>query len=249
LEFQSADDAALLNYSDPLVWELRSHVIGRLYAFGDSLPSDMEGGYIEAGVLRLRIAGAEFPICSAEEVSMAGGHNLMNVLAAGVLSSLAGVPVEAIRQVAREFRGVPHRLEYVRTVDGADWYNDSIATTPDRAIAAIEAFDAPVVLLAGGRDKDLDWGRFAEVVHQRVRAIVLFGEAAEKIESALVAESADTEGLTLKRVASMRPAVKTAAAIARQGDVVLLSPGGTSFDEFENYELRGEEFRRLVRAI
>ncbi len=249
LEFQRSDDAALLNYSDPPTWELRSLVTGSLYAFGDSLPSDQEGGYLDGGALKLRIAGAEVAICSADEVSIPGRHNLMNTLAASVLSVIAGVPTDAIRQVARQFRGVPHRLEYVRTLAGTDWYNDSIATTPDRAIAAIEAFDAPLVLLAGGRDKDLDWGRFAEVVHENVRVIVLFGEAAEKIERALLAEASVSEGLIIKQAENLRSAVEIAAAIVLEGDVVLLSPGGTSFDEFENYEARGEQFRRMVKAI
>lgn len=249
LEYQSVGDAALLNCDDALAWELRSRVKGNLYAFGDSLPKDLEGGCIVDGVLKLRLAGTEVAITSAEEIPMPGRHNAMNVLAASVLCAIAGVPTEAIAQVAREYRGVPHRLEHVRTVAGADWYNDSIATTPDRAIAAIEAFDVPLVLLAGGRDKDLDWGHFAEVVRSRVKAVVLFGEAAGKIERALRATGSGREDLIIHRSGDLASAVETAAEIVERGEVVLLSPGGTSFDEFVNYEARGEQFRRMVRML
>lgn len=249
LEFQSSEDAALLNCSDALTWEMRNLVQGRLYAFGDELPEGQEGGFIDDGSLKLMMHGAVLTICAADEVSIPGNHNRLNVLAAGVLASLANIPLDAIREVARTFRGVPHRLEHVRTVRGADWYNDSIATTPDRAIAAIEAFSRPIVLLAGGRDKDLDWRRFARVVYERVRAIVLFGEAAGKIEAALQSEGSDDQPLELQRVRTLNEAIEAAAGIAREGDIVLLSPGGTSFDEFENYEVRGEQFRRMVKGL
>jgi UDP-N-acetylmuramoylalanine--D-glutamate ligase len=249
LEFQKNEDAALLNCSNPSTWEMRSLVRGRLFAFGDELPDGLEGGYLEADELKLRMGGRELTVCSTEDIRMPGRHNQFNVLAASVLCGIVGLPVDVVREVVRRFKGVPHRLEHVRKVGGVDWYNDSIATTPDRATAAIEAFDAPIILLAGGRDKDLDWGIFSDVVMERVKVIVLFGEAAGKIERALSAREPEGTGLAIKRVGNLQSAVEAAASIAEEGDVVLLSPGGTSFDEFENYEARGEEFRRLVEAI
>ena len=249
LEFQGSQDAALLNCADPLTWEMRPLVQGQLYAFGEELPAGQEGGFIESGSLKLVMNGAVLTICTMDEVSLPGDHNRLNVLAAAVLASLANIPIEAIREVARTFQGVPHRLEHVRTVLGADWYNDSIATTPDRAIAAIEAFSQPIILLAGGRDKDLDWHRFAQVVQERVRVVVLFGEAAGMIEVALQSEMSMSDPLDIRRVQNLQAAVEIAAEITRKGDIVLLSPGGTSFDEFENYELRGEQFRRMVKGI
>jgi UDP-N-acetylmuramoylalanine--D-glutamate ligase len=249
LEFQGPDDAAVLNSSDPFVWELQSDVQGRLFTFGLELEAGQQGGYVEAGDLKLQIGGQKFTICSLAEIPLPGRHNQLNLLAAAVLAVVADVPMEAIQQVARTFRGVDHRLEYVRTVGGVEWYNDSIATTPDRAIAAIRAFEQPQVLLAGGRDKDLDWNQFAQIVQQRVRAIVLFGEAAEKIERALVDTNIPGTDLLIERADNLQAAVEKAKEISQPGDVVLLSPGGTSFDEFENYEARGESFRRLVKAI
>jgi UDP-N-acetylmuramoylalanine--D-glutamate ligase len=249
LEFQSHQDIAVLNCSDPLTWELQPMVKGRLFAFGLDLAAGFQGGYIEAGELKLRIEDEEIHVCSQDEIALPGQHNQMNVLAAALLSAIVGVPFEAIRQIARTFRGVPHRLEHVRSVAGADWYNDSIATTPDRAIAAIQAFHKPLVLLAGGRDKDLDWDRFAEIVHQQVRVIILFGEAAGKIEQALIKNRISESQLVIKKAETLESAVAKAKSSVEAGDVVLLSPGGTSFDEFVNYEARGEEFRRMVREI
>ncbi|MGD8632173.1 MAG: UDP-N-acetylmuramoyl-L-alanine--D-glutamate ligase [Anaerolineales bacterium] len=249
LEFQTKEDAALLNCSNPMTWEMRSLVQGQLYAFGQDLPEGIEGGFFQADKLKLRFGGQELTVCSKADIRMPGRHNQLNVLAASVLCAIAELPVEGIQEVVRRFRGVPHRLEHVRNVGGVDWYNDSIATTPDRASAAIEAFDAPIVLLAGGRDKDLDWGRFSGVVKDRVKVIILFGEAAGKIERALSLEELEGTGLVVKRAGNLQSAVEAAASIAQAGDIVLLSPGATSFDEFENYEVRGEEFRRLVEAI
>lgn len=246
---QKSGDVALLNYSDPLTWDLKELVQSRLLAFGLELPGDLQGGVIQDDRLLLRMAGDEFEICRDEHVSMPGLHNRLNVLAAGVLAYATDVPVEAIRRVARTFKGVPHRLEHVRSVEGVDWYNDSIATTPDRAIAAVRAFDRPIVLLAGGRDKDLDWHELVEVVHARVRVLIVFGEAAGKIQQAFSRVSNADDHLTIQQADGMDEAVNIAANLARDGDVVLLSPGGTSFDEFDNYEARGERFRSLVEAM
>jgi UDP-N-acetylmuramoylalanine--D-glutamate ligase len=148
-----------------------------------------------------------------------------------------------------KFRGVPHRLEFVRELNGARWYNNSIATAPERTVAVIRAFDEPIVLLLGGRDKNLPWEELMTLVGERVKHAVLFGEAAEKIQ-----KTADSLGLsrkrcTLSRVSTLREAILKAAEVAESGDVVLLSPGGTSFDEFKDFEERGERFRTWVREL
>jgi len=153
--------------------------------------------------------------------------------------------------VARQFAGVEHRLELVRERRGARYYNDSIATTPERAIAALEAFDEPIILLAGGRDKHLPWDRWAALVAQRARHVVLFGEAAGLIEAAARQAWAGQAGPlpTLWRCAPMEEAVARAAALARPGEVVLLSPGGTSFDAFQDFAERGRRFKALVLGL
>jgi UDP-N-acetylmuramoylalanine--D-glutamate ligase len=143
---------------------------------------------------------------------------------------------------------VAHRLELVRSQEGVSWYNDSIATAPERAMAAIRSFEEPIVLLLGGRDKNLPWEDLAKLVHERVDHVVIFGEAADKIDRALQAEKAPRP-FSLKRVDTLRQAVLEADRVAEPGDVVLLSPGGTSFDEFKDFEERGEKYRLWVQEL
>ncbi len=156
--------------------------------------------------------------------------------------------MEAVTQAARTFIGVPHRLEVVRRREGVLWINDSIATSPERACAALRAFHEPLVLLAGGRDKHLPWEEWAELVGQRARAVVAFGEAVPIIVRALAA-SEQAKDVELHQVATLEEAVSVAAHIAQAGDVVLLSPGGTSFDAYTDFEERGQHFRDLVSAL
>jgi len=142
---------------------------------------------------------------------------------------------------------VPHRLEFIRSWGGADWYNDSIATAPERSMAAIRAYDEPLILLAGGRDKDLPWDEFASLVVRRVDHVILFGEAADVIWKALEKKGAGS--LAVTRCKGLKEAVQAAAGIVQAGDVVLLSPGGTSFDEFRDFEERGEHFSQWVKEL
>jgi UDP-N-acetylmuramoylalanine--D-glutamate ligase len=174
----------------------------------------------------------------------------MNVLAACAIAKAAGFPVEAIKKGVESLSGVDHRLEFIRTWSGAAWYNDSIATAPERSIAAINAFKEPLVLLAGGRDKNLPGEDFSTLVLNRVRFLILFGEAAGLIEDAL--QTALRQGQTMipyRKCAGLQDAVEAAADIVQPGEVVLLSPGGTSFDEFVDFADRGEKFRLWVQEL
>jgi UDP-N-acetylmuramoylalanine--D-glutamate ligase len=247
---QLKDDIAVLRHDDPFTWGMRSLVQGRLIAFGWEQPAaEEESAYVRDGVLRLKSGDVEHEVCSVEKVALRGRHNLMNLLAANALASAAGLPIAAMTETARNFQGVPHRLEFVRRVRGAEWYNDSIATTPDRALTAVRAFEEPKVLLAGGQDKDLPWETFAHEVVRRVDHLILFGEAAQKIEQYIKEAVKDSAKPTMVICESLADAVQAAVAVVEDGDVVVLSPGGTSFDEFSNYELRGERFRALVEEL
>ncbi|MCK5054313.1 MAG: UDP-N-acetylmuramoyl-L-alanine--D-glutamate ligase, partial [Anaerolineales bacterium] len=247
---QSEDDIAVVRHDDSLTWEMRSLVQGRLIAFGwEQYAGEEESVYVRDGILRLRSGDGEHEICAVDEVALRGTHNLLNLLAASALASAAGLPIEAMAETARNFKGIPNRLEFVRRVRGADWYNDSIATTPDRALAAVRAFDEPKILLAGGQDKDLPWETFASEVVRRVDHLILFGETAQKIERHIQEAVKDGAVPTLLICERLADAVQAAAALAEEGDVVVLSPGGTSFDEFSNYEERGEIFRALVEEL
>ncbi len=249
LDFQDHSDTAVLGREDAGAWGLRERVRGRLLTFGLEPFEAGDGSFVEEGWIWLRIAGAELRVLPLKAIALRGGHNLLNVAAACAVAAAAGLSVGAMEAGVRGFKGVEHRLEFVRSVRGADWYNDSIATSPERAIAAIRSFDEPLVLLAGGRDKDLPWEAFAGLVCQRVDHLVIFGEAAEKIAAAVRAARQGERPYTLDIVAGLADAVEAAARLAEAGDVVLLAPGGTSFDEFVDFAERGERFRALVESL
>ncbi len=247
LEFQAPADTAVLGRDDPGAWEQRQAVRGRLVSFGISpLPEGMDGTWLSDGTLHLHSRGADLALLPADSLQLRGEHNLLNVLAAFAIGDACGLEPDAMIRAARSFQGVAHRLEYVRTVRGARWYNDSIATAPERTMAAIRAFNEPIVLLLGGRDKNLPWHDLASLVRQRVAHVVLFGEAAGKIQAAL-AEQPGTYSLT--HCPDLEQAVQAAAKVAGKGDVVLFSPGGTSFDSFKDFEERGEAYRKWVSEL
>jgi len=208
-----------------------------------------EGAFLRGRELVLRLAEGEAVVCRAEEVKLIGRHNLANLLTACALAGVAGAPAEAMSRVATTFAGVEHRLELVCERGGVRWYNDSIATSPERTAAALRAFAAPVVLLAGGRDKHLPWGEMAALTQRKVRHLILFGEAAGLIERAMQEASKAEQVCEIHQAGTLEDAVELAAQLARPGDVVLLSPGGTSFDAYRDFVARGEHFRELVKAL
>ncbi|HUH97462.1 MAG TPA: UDP-N-acetylmuramoyl-L-alanine--D-glutamate ligase [Anaerolineales bacterium] len=250
LEFQSSKEAAVLGRDDPGAWNLRNKVRGKLHSFGFSqMEETAEGTYFNDGMLYLYERRVDIPLLPRDRIQLRGAHNVSNVLAAFAIGHAAGFPIDAMLKAAEEFRGVPHRLEFVGERRGARWYNDSIATAPERTMAAVRAFAEPIVLLLGGRDKDLPWDALADLIHRRVDHVVLFGEAADKIEKAISSERSAQRPFTLERAPHLHEAVIKAAEVAQPGDIVLLSPGGTSFDEFKDFEERGEKFRVWVQKL
>jgi UDP-N-acetylmuramoylalanine--D-glutamate ligase len=250
LEFQSESDIAVLGRDDPGAWGLRDKVRWKLGSFGFSrMDEEAEGTYYDDGLLVLYEHHVDIPLLRREQIQLRGAHNVMNVLAAFAIGHAAGLPLDAMLAAAVQFRGVAHRLELVRNLRGVCWYNDSIATAPERTMAAIRSFEEPIVLLLGGRDKNLPWEKLAGLVHERVDHVVIFGEAGGKIEKALEADKGAGRPYSQKRVGILREAVAEAAHVAQLGDVVLLSPGGTSFDEFKDFEERGEKYRLWVQQL
>jgi len=183
-----------------------------------------------------------------DKVQLRGDHNVSNVLAAIAIGHAAGFKVSDMLSVVEEFRGVPHRLEFVREMNGVRWYNDSIATAPERSMAAIHSFDEPIVLMLGGRDKNLPWGELAKLIHERVDHLVVFGEIAEMIQKTVV-DVGGARTVDVRRAEYLKDAVMLAAEVAQSGDVVLLAPGGASFDEFRDFAERGEAFRKCVLEL
>ena len=254
---QSSEDFALLGYDDANARALALETPAQLLFFSGGAEVEM-GAFKTNGELTLRMNGIlssseislDRDICKASEVQLLGAHNLLNVLAASALAGLAGVPLGAMREVATTFTGVEHRLEFVREWNNARWYNDSIATAPERSLAALRSFEGPILLLAGGRDKDLPWEEFARETARRVRQLVTFGEAGPMIAGAVGEQaSKDAQLEDITEVKALEEAVEAVARLVQPGDVVLLSPGGTSFDAFKDFAERGDRFKELVRAL
>ena len=240
-KYQTAEDIAVLCADDAGSMGLRPYIQSHLRTF--SMQEEVaDGAFLRQDEIVLR-NGREKVVCSVEDVRLRGRHNLLNVLAAVTLADSAGVEVEPMRQAIRTFKGVEHRLERVRELYGVQYINDSIATAPERALAAIASFDEPIILLAGGKDKDMEWDTWTEVVKQRVKQVILFGDLADLLAEKLLGFD------RMQRVETMAEAVELAADTAVSGDVVLLSPGGTSFDAFDDFAQRGEVFREIVNGL
>ncbi len=202
-----------------------------------------EGAFVENGMLVAMVHGTRSEIIPVREISIRGIHNLMNAMAA-VLSALPlGIPPASLRATLRNFKGVEHRLEFVRTVGGVMYVNDSKATNVDSVWYALQSFESPIILLLGGRDKGNDYSKLTELVRRHVKYIVAIGESAEKVVRAF------TGVVPVATASSMESAVTAAASAASAGDVVLLSPACASFDWFRNYEHRGQVFKEIVNAL
>ena len=245
LTHQSGDDVAVLSGDDPVAFGLRGQVNGRLRLFS-RLREVEDGAFVRGEDIVLRDSTQEQVVCRVDDIQLRGSHNVSNVLAACVLADSVGIDVVVMREAIVAFRGVPHRLEPVGEVDGVSYINDSIATAPERALAAIGAFGEPLVLLAGGRDKKMDWDDWTATVSRQAKEIVLFGDLAPMLQERLVA-SGRMGGWVC--AADLPEAVAIAHQKATAGDVVLLSPGGTSFDAFKDFAERGDLFRELVRKM
>jgi UDP-N-acetylmuramoylalanine--D-glutamate ligase len=255
LEFQSSQSAAILNMDDPIALSMTNEVNGRLILFGTQrTPEHQEGVYLRPDGNSILVkspmltADEELTIMHRDQIPLRGDHNLLNVLGACAIALAADLPTSAMASGVKKFSGIPHRLEFVRTWGGGEWYNDSIATAPERTVAAVKSFSEPLILLAGGRDKNLPWDVFASTVSQRVKHLILFGEAAEIISQALATYTGAMEA-SVTLCSGLKEAVQAAAMKVIPGDVILLSPGGTSFDEFHDFEDRGEVYKRWVMEL
>ncbi|MDD2211529.1 MAG: UDP-N-acetylmuramoyl-L-alanine--D-glutamate ligase [Desulfitobacteriaceae bacterium] len=241
-ENQTAEDLAILNWADPVVRGLGSRIKGRVIYFNPL--GLLENGFgLRGEEIVYSEQGIVIPILSRQELQLRGSHNLENVLAAAAAAQELGLSWVEIARGLREFKGVKHRQENVGTYDGILFINDSKGTNPDAAAKAILAFAEPLVLIAGGRNKGLDFREFMKLVSKRVKSLILLGEAAEE----LAAAAREAGVLRLVRASSFAEGVEKAIAEAVPGDVVLLSPACTSWDMFKSYEERGELFKQLVR--
>jgi UDP-N-acetylmuramoylalanine--D-glutamate ligase len=211
-----------------------------------------DGAFVRDNAVFLRRGNIEEMVIATAEIPLRGAHNVANVLAATAIASAADVGAAAIAAAVRSFQPVPHRLEVVAEVDGTRYVNDSIASTPERALAALRSFNEPIVLLLGGKDKNLPKDELAREALERCTGIVFFGADGALLEAAVEANAdavAFEDRPLTARVVTLAEAVREASEMAAPGDVVLLSPACTSFDAYRNFEERGEEFRRIVREL
>jgi UDP-N-acetylmuramoylalanine--D-glutamate ligase len=249
LDFQGQNDTAILGRDDKGAWSLKEKVKGDLLTFSlHDLDEGLNGAYLHDGLLNLRDGNAYLPLLIREKIQLPGDHNVSNILAAFTIGHAAGFKLDTMLEAVEEFRGVPHRLELVRELNGVRWYNDSIATAPERSMAAIHAFKEPIVLMLGGRDKNLPWNEIARLIQQRVDHLVVFGEAAEMIQKTVAAAGGE-RSVDIHHAKNLEEAVAQAAEVANAGDIVLFSPGGTSFDEFVDFAERGEAFRKWIMEL
>jgi UDP-N-acetylmuramoylalanine--D-glutamate ligase len=243
-ERQEAADFLILNGEDKPTQMVAGKTRAQIYWFSSRRPIK-QGAFLHGeGIFFVAKEGAKpEPIMPVAEIKLKGAHNVENVLAAVCAARLAGIPAEKIRASIAEFKGVEHRLEFVRLLRGVEFYNDSKATNVDAAMKAVASFAGGIHLILGGKDKDSNYATMAEALTERVKIVYTIGSAAEKIERQL-------QGVVkIVSAETMQTAVAEAAKVAVAGDVVLLAPACSSFDQFENYEHRGQVFRQLVNEL
>jgi UDP-N-acetylmuramoylalanine--D-glutamate ligase len=247
---QKSSDVAILGHDDAGSRSLIQAVQGQCAVFsGREMVAD---GAFMAGQ-RLLVSGLAshdgdpHVICNRDDIALRGDHNVLNVLAACAITGANRVSPEVMEAAIRDFRPVPHRLELVRVLDGVTYINDSIATAPERVVAALRSFTEPLILLAGGKDKKLPWEDMLRLALAKCRHIIAFGEAGDLVVEVIgkITPSKDI----VSHVTSLEEAVAEARNQAQPGDIVLLSPGGTSYDAYLDFAERGEHFRQLVMRL
>ena len=242
---QKAGDRAVLNADNEHTAAFAARCVGEVWWFSRRHPVE-RGAYLdENGVLCITDGTKTVPVLPAKEILIRGVHNIENYLAA-FAATYGVVPIEVMAEFARTFGGVQHRCELVRVRDGVEWYNDSIGSSPSRTIAGLEAFDRKVILIAGGYDKHIPYDPLGPVAAKTVKHAILLGATAPAIRTVLERDAAE---VPITMVSSMEEAVKTASALATEGDIVFLSPASASFDMYRNFEERGDHFKSLVREL
>src|ERR1022692_3201766 len=241
-ENQQTSDFAVLNANDPTCVAMGSRTRAQVFWFSRSKEVQL-GAWTHAGNILFRDASGQREILQVSEIPLKGAHNLENVLAAVCAGALMGCAPEKIRQAVRDFKAVEHRLEFLATSRGVDYYNDSKATNVDATIKALESFPANIHLIVGGKDKGSDYTVLNDLLRQRVKRVYTIGAAAAKIESQIQGAAEIDHAETLEN------AVRRASECTSPGDVILLAPACASFDQFQSYEHRGRVFKEIVHSL
>lgn len=240
---QDKENFCVLNYDDELTRALAEKCNANVVFFS-RLEKLEKGIYVENGDIIIDI-NEKINLMKVCELSLPGGHNLENCMAAAAMAYVSGIDIEVIREVLKTFKAVEHRLEFVKEVEGVKYVNDSKGTNPDSTIKAVQAYENPIILIAGGYDKGSTYDELLEIAKKNVKTLVLLGQTADKIE-----EAARRIGFTdIHRVEDMKEAVKTCHDIAKEGDIVLLSPACASWGMYKNFEVRGKDFKDNVNSL
>ncbi|HTS36147.1 MAG TPA: UDP-N-acetylmuramoyl-L-alanine--D-glutamate ligase [Candidatus Solibacter sp.] len=242
-ENQHGDDFAVLNADDPTCVAMAGKTRAKVFWFSRQKEVE-QGAWVRDGNVVFRSGSEQREILLVSEIPLKGAHNLENVLAAVCAGALMGCAPEKIREAVQNFKAVEHRLEFVATINGVDYYNDSKATNVDATIKALESFPANIHLILGGKDKGSDYSVLNNLLRQRVKRVYTIGAAAAKIESQITFPKGE-----VVHAETLENAVRKAHAVATSGDVVLLAPACASFDQFKNYEQRGKIFKEIVGAL
>ena len=247
-KYQDENDILVINYDNEITKDFAKQANGKVVYFSrrEKLPN---GVIFDEDTVKICDNDLRRHVINKKDVKIRGLHNIENICAA-IAATKDLVSPEEQRQAIMEFTGVEHRLEFVRELDGVKWYNDSIASSPNRTIAGLNSYNERIVLIAGGRDKHLDYDPIAKPIIEHVDTLIVMGETAEKIKNAVTREL-ENQKKTLKiiKVANVEEAVKTAREIAKPNEIVLFSPASTSFDMFKNFEERGKKFKEEVNKL
>lgn len=249
LRHQNAFSRAVLNADNEQTMNLKDIVRGTLVKF--SLAGNTErGAFLRGdGMICYTDKGKVTEIVHKDDIKIPGMHNVDNYLAA-ISAAWEDVSIESIVNTAINFGGVEHRIEFVRETDGVKWYNDSIATSPTRVMAGLKSFSQKIIVIAGGYDKKIPYEPMADIVNEKVKLLILLGATGPKIEEAVKGSALYPEsGLRIIKVKTLEEAVAQAAALAKPGDIVSLSPASASFDLYNNFEERGKHFKKLVKEL
>lgn len=244
---QETSDFCIINEDNEILRGLESEIKSQLIKFSYGKTSSGKSVYVSGGHIYLNDGVDEKKIISLDEIKLRGTHNVGNILASIGVAYVMNIGAETIRKALSGFNGLPHRLEFVRELEGVKYYNDTAATSPDGAISGVGSFSEPVVLICGGSDKNLDMAGFAKVIAEKAKAAVfLKGATTDKIISALKVQGSE-QGFII--TSSMAEAVEEARRLASAGDVILLSPGSASFGLFLNEFDRGDKFKEAVSGL
>ena len=247
VKYQTSSDTAVLNYDYAHTRAYADSTNAKVIFFSRK-EKLKDGVYLDNDTIVFSSDNYISKILPISKIVLPGLHNVENYMAA--IAALYGmIDVKSIKKTAREFCGVKHRIEFIKEINGAKYYNDSIATTPSRSMAALKAFGKKVILIAGGRGKDLPYDEFAESAIKYCKAILLIGEEADSISNAVKSNPGFNSSIDIQKHATLENAIDAAYKMASTDDVVLFSPACASFDMFKNFEDRGDKFREIVEKL